>query len=447
MEEDMMMPNVAPVPMMAGTPMGGDLSEQMAPAQAELDPAEMQEAQGALMQIIQIIQMLINQGMSEEEIQQFLAQYGITEEELDQAAAILGVDIDALIAGEQRMPMAEGGESADKRTQEYNERLAELEDFISSNRLVSKEAQMSLLSGEGYKDPRFTVSFDNPLINQFALHPLAAEGSGYQPTTKELGMSGVESIIEPTVGGRYNPRKDIVMFKDPDKGITEDFLKTMGREYTPGDITTSEDIQKHELIHRAAQKSGYLDFLPTSEFLKENATTKYLKGGLAKYLKPLINEVLAESYEDTDGLENRIRFRVSRFNIKDDMKDIIADEMIENVDVLKQDFENYLATQVDPIVLKNSRSEFSNGGMPDPLAPAPVPRTPDMMIFSINADINNLMQEYNMAVRNNEFERAQAIADQIDGLQQQIINLQESKVPPMLVAGLNMRFGGSATGK
>jgi DNA-binding transcriptional MerR regulator len=154
----------------------------------------MQEAQGALMQIIQIIQMLINQGMSEAEIQQFLAQYGITEEELDQAAAILGVDIDALIAGEQRMPMAEGG-------------------------------------------------------------------------------------------------------------------------------------------------------------------------------------------------------------------------------------------------------------MTDPLAPAPVPKTPEMVMFSINSDIKNLMQEYNMAVRNNEFERAQAIADQIDGLQQQIINLQETKVPPMPVAGLNMRFGGSATGK
>ena len=192
MEEDMMMPNVAPVPMMAGTPMGGDLSEPMAPAQAELDPAEMQEAQGALMQLIQIIQMLVNQGMSEEEIQQFLAQYDINEEELDQAAAILGVDIDALIAGEQRMPMAAGG-------------------------------------------------------------------------------------------------------------------------------------------------------------------------------------------------------------------------------------------------------------MPDPLAPAPVPRTPEMIIFSINAEIDNLMQEYNMKVRNNEFERAQAIADEIDGLQQQIINLQESKVPSM--EGLNMRFGGSAAGK
>ena len=445
MEEDMMMPNVAPAPMMAGTPMGGDLSEPMAPAQAELDPDEMQEAQGALMQIIQIIQMLINQGMSEEEIQQFLAQYGITEEELDQAAAILGVDIDALIAGEQRMPMAEGGDSTDKRTKQYNQRLAELEDFISRNRLVSKEAQMSRLSGEGYKDPRFNVSFDNPLINQFALYPLAAEGSGYQPTTQELGMSGVEAMLEPTVAGRYSPRTDVVMFKNPSKGLDVEALKAIGIKINPGDIKTAEDIQKHELIHRAAQKSGYLDFLPTSEFLKENATTKYLKGGIAKVLTPLINEVLAESYEDTDGLENRIRFRVSRFNINDDMKDIIADEMIENVDVLKQDFENYLATQVDPIVLKSSRGEFSKGGMTDPLAPARIPRTPDMMIFSINSDINNLMQEYNMAVRNNEFERAQAIADQIDGLQQQIINLQDSKVPPM--AGLNMRFGGSATGK
>ena len=247
--------------------------------------------------------------------------------------------------------------STDKRSQEYNQRLAELEDFISRNRLVSKEAQMSSLSGEGYKDPRFTVSFDNPLINKFALHPLAAEGSGYQPTTKELGMSGAEAMLEPTVGGRYNPRKDIVMFKDPNKGITPDYLKSLGFKYEPGDYKRSEDIQKHELVHRSAQNSGYLDFFHTSEFLKENATTKYLKGGLAEYLKPLINEVLAESYEDTDGLENRIRFRVSRFNIKDDMKKIVADEMIENVDVLKQDFENYLKSISNPDEVKATRMD------------------------------------------------------------------------------------------
>jgi hypothetical protein len=247
--------------------------------------------------------------------------------------------------------------STDPRTREYNRRLAELENFITDNRLVSKEAQMSLLSGEGYKDPRFTVSFDNPLIDKFALFPLAAEGSGYQPTTKELGMTGENSMLEPFVGGRYNPFTDVVMFKNPNAGLDKDTAKALGLKINPGDIKTAEDIQKHELIHRAAQKSGYLDFLPTSEFLKENATTKYLKGGLAKYLTPLINEVLAESYEDTDGLENRIRYRVSGFNLKDDMKKIVADEMIENVDVLKQDFENYLKSISNPDEVRASRTD------------------------------------------------------------------------------------------
>ena len=230
------------------------------------------------------------------------------------------------------------------RTREYNRRLAELENFITDNRLVSKEAQMSSLSGEGYKDPRFTVSFDNPLIDKFGLFPLAAEGSGYQPSTAELGMSGADSILQRTIGGQYNPKTDVLTFKNPKK-------------YNAVAPPTVENIQKHELVHRAVQNSGYLDFLPTSEFLKENATTKYLKGRLAEYLEPLINEVLAESYEDTDDLENRIRFRVSRFAIKDDMKKIVADEMIENVDVLKQDFENYLKSISNPDEVRATRTD------------------------------------------------------------------------------------------
>ncbi len=35
-------------------------------------------------------------------------------------------------------------------------------------------------------------------------------------------------------------------------------------------------------------------------------------------------------------------------------------------------------------------------------------------IFSLNALMNNLMTSYDMLVRNNEFERAQEVADQID---------------------------------
>ena len=111
MEEDMMMPNVAPAPMMQETPMAPNLSEQMPAQTEEVTQAEMQEAQGALQQILQVIDMLIQQGLSAEEIAQFLEQYGISEDELEQAAQILGVDINQLLGGQQRMPMAQGGPS------------------------------------------------------------------------------------------------------------------------------------------------------------------------------------------------------------------------------------------------------------------------------------------------------------------------------------------------
>jgi hypothetical protein len=113
MEEDMMM-NVPSAPDMQGTPMPPDLSGQMLPQTEEVTQAEIQEAQGALMQIIQVINMLIEQGLNEDQIRAFLEQYGISEDELDQAGQLLGVDIDSLLGGQMQQPqepmmMAGGG--------------------------------------------------------------------------------------------------------------------------------------------------------------------------------------------------------------------------------------------------------------------------------------------------------------------------------------------------
>ena len=55
-------------------------------------------------------------------------------------------------------------------------------------------------------------------------------------------------------------------------------------------------------------------------------------------------------------------------------------------------------------------------------------RSPENQMFSIDTAIKNLMTEYQMVVRNNEFQRAQMIADQIDQLQQQKINIQSQNV-------------------
>ena len=56
-------------------------------------------------------------------------------------------------------------------------------------------------------------------------------------------------------------------------------------------------------------------------------------------------------------------------------------------------------------------------------------RSPENQMFSIDTAIGNLMTEYDMVVRNKEFERAQMIADQIDQLQQQKIGIQSQNVP------------------
>ena len=56
-------------------------------------------------------------------------------------------------------------------------------------------------------------------------------------------------------------------------------------------------------------------------------------------------------------------------------------------------------------------------------------RTPEGQMFTIDSMINNLMQEYNMVVRNQEFDRAQAVANEIDKLQQQKIAIQAQNVP------------------
>jgi len=62
-------------------------------------------------------------------------------------------------------------------------------------------------------------------------------------------------------------------------------------------------------------------------------------------------------------------------------------------------------------------------------------RPPELQIFTLNSSIDNLMKNYEMMVRNQNFQGAQMIADQIDQLQQQKIQIQNQNVPFMLKEG------------
>ena len=96
MEEDMMDMQVQPVmqpeqPMMQGTPAPQESPGQMQQDLDQISGSEQEEAKQALMQIINILQQMVDQGASDAEIQAFLEQVGITMEELQMAREMFGI--------------------------------------------------------------------------------------------------------------------------------------------------------------------------------------------------------------------------------------------------------------------------------------------------------------------------------------------------------------------
>ena len=96
MEEDMMNMQVSPVmqpeqPMMQGTPAPQELPGELQQELDQISESDQEEAQKALMQLIKILQQMVSQGASDEEIQAFLDQVGITMEELQMAREMFGI--------------------------------------------------------------------------------------------------------------------------------------------------------------------------------------------------------------------------------------------------------------------------------------------------------------------------------------------------------------------
>ena len=96
MEEEMMDMQVSPVmqpeqPMMQGTPAPQESASQMQEELGQISGSDQEEAKQALTQIIKILQQMVSQGASDEEIQAFLNQVGITMEELQMAREMFGI--------------------------------------------------------------------------------------------------------------------------------------------------------------------------------------------------------------------------------------------------------------------------------------------------------------------------------------------------------------------
>ena len=62
-------------------------------------------------------------------------------------------------------------------------------------------------------------------------------------------------------------------------------------------------------------------------------------------------------------------------------------------------------------------------------------RSPASRSFAIDAEIENMMEQYDMLVRNKEFAQAQKVADMIDRLQQEKIKIQGARGDAMRAIG------------
>jgi Cft2 family RNA processing exonuclease len=112
-----------------------------------------------------------------------------------------------------------------------------------------------------------------------------------------------------------------------------------------------------------------------------------------------------------------------------------AGRTMSNLDMLKnKNMRDILGESGKTISNTDKRIGEIMARMPDG-GPRFEDRSPENQMFSIDAQIENLMKSYNMLVNANEFGRAQEVADQIDQLQQQKIGIQAQNVPFMLQSG------------
>ena len=214
MEEDMIM-NVPSAPEMQGTPMTPDLSMEMQSEMGDMTQNEIQEAQGALMQILQVINMLIEQGLNEEQIRAFLEQYGISEDELDQAAQALGVDIDMVLSGQMQQPqepmmMAEGGASTSIDPSYITEYLQMLEE---------KQAEL------------FNLTRKAPGINPTGLSPdmsLAKRRQQFEAAKKDLRQA--TRALNPEVFEIYEAGQFRKLPTAFSKGAIEDYINFVNQK-------------------------------------------------------------------------------------------------------------------------------------------------------------------------------------------------------------------------
>jgi len=261
--------------------------------------------------------------------------------------------------------------SKEELLKEYTARILDLEEE-AHGKLAADEAMLSMLMGEGYRDPNYPKQIADPefsdvaeSFNQWALSPppksYPGKTSGRVLSSREMGLPLFNRLPNKEARGLSG----LLSPGEPVSGLSSGFRglhypgqrgsRTADRvEYRGSGDTLAKTI-KHEFAHRVDFRSDYSrqlgarlkDFVPKDNFWS-------LHPVYARYYAPPLKEILAHSYAhklvggslDDEELKKDIKRRVAGFKWKNtEVKDKAVEDAVTLAPLLVADFEKYLQEQ------------------------------------------------------------------------------------------------------
>jgi len=278
---------------------------------------------------------------------------------------------------------------------EYIERILGLEER-AHGKLAADEAMLSMMMGEGYRDPNYPKQIADPefsgiaeIFNQWALSPppkkYPGKISGRVLSSKEMGLplssantlyvapSDPISSLGTGTAGMYTPnyaneRSAEVYSKTANPPAVDriEYRKLDSGKDPEGQLA---DTIKHEFTHRVFDRSGYKKVADKRfrSYVPEDNAWRKLQKTTGKRITTPINESIAYGYAhklkggelDDSDLRDRIEYTLKGFVPYDYQVDHYMDDLMEVLPSMINDFEKYLQEQEE----ENSKENYQAGGL------------------------------------------------------------------------------------
>ena len=264
---------------------------------------------------------------------------------------------------------------------EYTARILDLEEE-AHGKLAADEAMLSMLMGEGYRDPNYPKQIADPefsdvaeIFNQQALSPppksYPGKISGRVLSSEEMGLplsSANTLYVAPSdpisslgrgIAGNYmenyaDDRSAEVYSRSANPPAVDriQYRKLDSVKDPEGHL---DDTIKHEFTHRVTDRSGYKKVADERfrSYVPEDNAWRKLQKTTGKRITTPIDQAIAYGYAhklrggelDDSDLRDRIEYTLQGFVPYDYQVDHYMDDLMEVLPSMINDFEKYLQEQ------------------------------------------------------------------------------------------------------